>query len=302
LKNLSILILNYNSSEKVISQLESLTNQGLDKNIFLVIDNNSLDGKPLEEYCLNNNFRFLQTFENKGYAYGNNLAIKKELANNKEYFLILNPDIEIDFLTINTLYEKISSQLQIGAIGCRICDKFQRDLIYSDGGLLFPEFGFRGDHVNNNKFIKEVTILEVNREFDYVNGSVFMFSKEALKQNGFMREDFFMYYEESEWCYRLNIRTNLEMVILTNVNAYHENSIKGKLYHYYMARNRIWFCKLYDSNLEIAKKEIKKEMKRFLFSKRNKTYLKFGLFFSVLKGYYAGLNQEVEFNNFDKLT
>ena len=301
MKNISILILNYNTSKKVISQLETLTSQGLRKDVFCIIDNNSKDARQLEEYCLKNNYNFLQTHSNKGYAYGNNLAIKNELENGKEYFLILNPDIDIDFSTIKKMYETITTQHNIGAIGCRICDKFQRDLIYSDGGLLFPEYGFRGDHVNNNKLVSEVEISHQNKNFDYVNGSVFMFSKEALKKNGFMREDFFMYYEESEWCYRLKTKTDLDMIILTDVCAYHENSKKGKLYHYYMTRNRLWFCKLYDSNITEAKKEIKKQMKRFLFSKRNKTYLKFGLFLSTLKGYINGSKQDIDFNNFEKL-
>lgn len=301
MKNLTILILNYNSCDKIILQLKALSGSELTNDNFIIIDNNSADGEILEAYCLKNKFKFIQTHQNKGYAYGNNLAIKTAIANGNECFLILNPDIEISCDTITAMYNEITANPNIGTIGCRICDKFQRDLIFSDGGLLFPELGFQGGHYNGNKKTNEVIVSEKNKQFDYVNGSVFMFSKEALKQNGLMRDDFFMYYEESEWCYRLKNTTNLQMVILTNVIAYHENSIKGELYHYYISRNRLWFCKLYNGNIKIAKKDILKEMKRSLFSKKNKTYLNFGLFFAILKGYRDGLKQQVNFNNFEKI-
>lgn len=301
MKNLSILILNYNSSDKIILQLKALKDSRLTENNFIIIDNNSVDANDLETYCLNNQIKFIQTHENKGYAYGNNLALKAAIADGKEFFLILNPDIEISCENIVEMYNEITANPSIGTIGCRICDKFQKNIIFSDGGLLFPDFGFRGGHLNGNKLITEVTVSNKIKQFDYVNGSVFMFSKEALKQNGLMREDFFMYYEESEWCYRLTNTTKLEMVILTNVVAYHENSVKGKLYHYHISRNRLWLCKLYNGNIKVAKKEVLNEMKRSLFSKRNKTYLNFGLFFSILNGYRAGLKQEVYFDNFEKI-
>ena len=301
LKNLSILILNYNSSDKIISQLKTLKNNELTNDNFIIVDNNSADAEVLKTYCLQNQFQFIQTHENKGYAFGNNVALKTAIANGKEYFLILNPDIEIYSNAINAMYNEITAHPNMGAVGCRICDKFQKDLIFSDGGLLFPDFGFRGGHLNGNKLINKVVVPKKINKIDYVNGSVFMFSKEALKQNGLMRNDFFMYYEESEWCYRLTNTTNLEMVILTNVIAYHENSVKGKLYHYYISRNRLWFCKLYNGNIKVAKKDILKEMKRSLFSKRNKTFLNFGLFFAILSGYRAGLKQTVALDNFEKI-
>ena len=301
MKNLSILILNYNSYDKIILQLKALSGGELTNDNFIIIDNNSADGKLLETFCLENKFKFIQTHQNKGYAYGNNLAIKTAIANGSEYFLILNPDIEISCNTITAMYNEITANSNVGAVGCRICDKFQRELIFSDGGLLFPEFGFRGGHLNGNQLINKVNAPQKINQFSYVNGSVFMFSKEALKQNGLMRDDFFMYYEESEWCYRLTKTTNLQMVVLTNVSGYHENSVKGKLYHYHISRNRLWFCKLYKGNIKIAKKDILKEMKRSLFSKRNKTYLNFGLFFAILKGYRDGLKQQVYFDNFEKI-
>ncbi len=301
LKNLSILILNYNSSDKIILQLKALKDSRLTESNFIIIDNNSADAEVLQTYCLQNQIKFIQTNENKGYAYGNNLALKTAIADGNEFFLILNPDIEISCETIVEMYNEITANSSIGAVGCRICDKFQKNIIFSDGGLLYPDFGFRGGHLNGNKLITEVTVSNKIKQFDYVNGSVFMFSKEALKQNGLMREDFFMYYEESEWCYRLTNTTKLEMVILTNVVAYHENSVKGKLYHYHISRNRLWLCKLYNGNIKVAKKEVLKEMKRSLFSKRNKTYLNFGLFFSILSGYRAGLKQEVYLDNFEKI-
>lgn len=63
-----------------------------------------------------------------------------------------------------------------------------------------------------------------------------------------MNEDFFMYYEESEWCYRLKTQSNFKLAIDTDVVAYHEMSDKGSFYQYYMTRNQIWLTRMYNGD------------------------------------------------------
>ena len=51
-----------------------------------------------------------------------------------------------------------------------------------------------------------------------------MLKKETLDLVGMMREDFFMYFEETEWCYRLKKIPNAKQAIITTLIAYHEMS------------------------------------------------------------------------------
>ena len=52
---------------------------------------------------------------------------------------------------------------------------------------------------------KKTNVLQANdlQEVDWINGAFLMVKKEAIRKAGLMDEDFFLYAEEAEWCYRL---------------------------------------------------------------------------------------------------
>ncbi|RXM52406.1 MULTISPECIES: glycosyltransferase family 2 protein [unclassified Chryseobacterium] len=92
IKELIIIILNYNSSKEIIRQLSMLTNKGeISNDSFIILDNNSNDGEDLEAYCNAHNFFFHQMGNNLGYAYANNWAIRKAIEWGKNIFLFLIP-------------------------------------------------------------------------------------------------------------------------------------------------------------------------------------------------------------------
>lgn len=248
LNQLAIITLNYNSYDKTKNQIDRLIEQGIPINCFYIVDNVSEDREILKSFCTEKNLLFIQNDINGGYAHGNNIAIKKALEEDKHYFLLLNPDIEISAFTITQLLQTIKKNDTIGIIGPRIIDKYDRSLIFSDGGLLFPEKAFTGDHVHYEKTIQEFPSFGLNYDIDYVNGSAMLFTSKTIEINGYMNEDFFMYYEESEWCYRLKTQSNFKLAIDTDVVAYHEMSDKGSFYQYYMTRNQIWLTRMYNGD------------------------------------------------------
>lgn len=283
LENLAIITLNYNSYKKVVNQVDLLLNENTPKSCFYIIDNLSTDKDQLKKYCDLSGLHFIQNTINGGFAQGNNIAIKKAIDDKKEYFLILNPDIEISLLTIKKLLFTLTNDPSIGIIGPRILDKFDRNLIFSDGGLLFPDKGFLGDHLHYNKTIQEFPAFGINYDLNYVNGSAMMHSIETLIQNGYMREDFFMYYEESEWCYRLQTKTSLKLAINTDVVVYHEMSEKKYFYHYYLTRNRIWITRLYNGNKRFLYNENIRDLRRSI------KKLNFKLIRPVVEGWFKDI-------------
>lgn len=250
MENLAIIILNYNSSDQVINQVSKLMDEGITPSLFCIVDNCSSENhqKKMENFAKSYALHFIQSSENGGYAKGNHLGLDWAINQGKAYFLLLNPDIELSKNVIETLYENISKKENLYFVGPRICDKFQRDLIFSDGGIINKEKYFETSHVNSGKLISEAEkVPSINYDIDYVNGSVLMFKKETVRLLGRMREDFFMYFEETEWCYRLKKFPDAQQAILTNVSAYHEQSNPDSAFlNFYMTRNRIFFCRLYN--------------------------------------------------------
>ncbi|ASK30840.1 glycosyl transferase [Chryseobacterium sp. T16E-39] len=279
MKDLAIIILNYNSFEDTSREVNSLLQQKCYNKSIYIVDNNSTDKGKIEQLGLEKNINFIISDKNGGYAYGNNLAIKQAIKDGKKFFLLLNPDIDIDVVTIEVLYNDLQRKTEIGIIGPRICYRNHKNLIYSDGGLLHPEEGFQGEHVHFNRNISDVKTDHYNYDIDYVDGSVFMFRKEVLDEIGLMNEKFFMYYEESEWCLRVLRKTQWKLVVNTNITAYNVYSEKGSFYEYYMTRNRIWLCRLYDGDIKYVQKE-RWKLARKAFKRRD---------FSLAKAYLKGI-------------
>lgn len=277
--DIAIIILNYNSFDDTSREVNFLLNEGLAKKSIYVVDNNSGDKGKIEKFGYQKQINFILSDHNGGYAYGNNLAIKKAIEDGKKYFLLLNPDIEISRETIEQLYKDLTEFPEIGIIGPRICFRNDRNKIFSDGGLLFPEKGFMGGHTNSDKDKESIEISHYNYNINYVDGSALMFRKEILDTIGFMNEDFFMYYEESEWCIRLLKNTNWKIAVNTKCEAYNLASNKGSFYEYYMTRNRIWICRLYNGNIKYVTKE-RWKLARKAFKKGN---------FSMAKAYAKGI-------------
>lgn len=279
MRDLAIIILNYNSFDDTNREVVSLLDEGIQKNSLYVVDNNSDDKKKIEKLCSQKQINFILSDHNGGYAYGNNLAIKKAIEDGKTYFLLLNPDIEISLDTIQQLYKDLNDFSDIMIMGPRICYRNDRNKIFSDGGLLFPDKGFMGAHVNGELYREDIKTSQYNYNINYVDGSALMFKKELLDKIGFMNEDFFMYYEESEWCMRLHKDINLKIAINTECVAYNIASNKGSFYEYYMTRNRLWLCRMYNGNIKYATKERWTQVRRSL--KKGK--------FTMAKAYIKGI-------------
>jgi GT2 family glycosyltransferase len=80
----------------------------------------------------------------------------------------------------------------------------------------------------------------------YAHGAAMMVKREAIDKAGLMAENYFLYYEELDWCERIRragykIRVNMQAVI------YHRESLsvgmQSSLKEYYMNRNRILFIR-----------------------------------------------------------
>lgn len=236
-----ILILNWNSSLECIRLYSQLLNYTNFKEIYVLDNNSALSEQEILEKAIPHG-NYIQTGANLGYAGGNNIGIEMALKKGAEFVCILNPDIEIENNFISPLIEECISNPNIGVIGPRICFHDSKEKIYSDGGLVYPRKGYKTTHVNH-------LLDESNSEFKklndvgYVNGSAMIIPAASFKYAGFMREDFFLYFEETEWCMRLK-DNGKSIKVAPFEKVYHKSSVKGSTYNFYMNRNRIWLSKI----------------------------------------------------------
>ena len=107
-----------------------------------------------------------------------------------------------------------------------------------------------------------------------------------------MLEDFFLYFEETEWCLRAT-KNKFKLLVNTNALAYHTSSKKGKLYAYYMTRNRILLAKYqkeyYKETVKIVFERMYGQLKNDVRKKRITLTTR-----NLLKGFFAGITGKLK--------
>jgi GT2 family glycosyltransferase len=151
--------------------------------------------------------RIIANAENRGFAKANNQGIA--IAEGR-YVLLLNSDTVVLGNCIAETVSFADAQAQAGVVGCRVlnpdnslqptCFMFPSilNMLLSSTYLykLFPRSRFFGR--------EHMTWWDSNdaREVDVVKGCFMLVRREAIEQVGPMDEGFFMYAEETDWCYR----------------------------------------------------------------------------------------------------
>lgn len=207
--DLSIIIINYNTFELTSKCIESLYqyNSGFNYEIILV-DNASVECNAdlfKEKFP---NIILIKSKENLGFAGGNNLGISHAKG---EYILLLNSDTELIENSIKISLDFYKSKKNIAVLSCK--------LIFPNGNhqsvaQRFPSIKYKlielfrlqkllskqkasklllGAFFNHNETV----------EVDWVWGAFFMFKKDLLSQlpNKKLNDDYFMYWEDVQWCY-----------------------------------------------------------------------------------------------------
>ncbi|MBV6485343.1 MAG: hypothetical protein KFKLKKLM_01904 [Flavobacteriales bacterium] len=241
--NIKAIILNYNSASETIQLYHQLKSFNYNFLSILVIDNAS--NKHDVEFLKNSisKSELILNQKNLGYAGGNNIGIELSIKENFDYTLILNPDIRLDKETIPELLSRCNDTDKIAAIGPRICYRENPNLIFSDGGFVDKKLGYLSFHLNYNKLVDEVKNDYPINEVDYVNGSCFLINNKVINLIGKLRDDFFLYYEETEWCLRAK-KNGYLVIVNSEALAYHLSSNKKAIYHYYTTRNRLLLAKI----------------------------------------------------------
>ena len=218
LKTISIIIVSFNSRNYLKNCMDSIIkfppSLGQNEYEVIIVDNNSSDGTVdfIEKNYLQHSFvRLIKNDKNMGFSYANNLALKNS---NSKYYFLLNSDTEVYENSIGALIDFFESSIKKGVKIAVAGPK----IINSDGSLQlscrrFPSFinaafytilaGIKPD----NMFSRRYKMTDVDRskpfEVDWVSGSAMMISGEAMRLVGMFDENYFMYVEDIDLCYRM---------------------------------------------------------------------------------------------------
>lgn len=263
----AIIILNYNCWKDCVETVESVLKNDYDNFEVIVVDNCSTDDSWQKLNDWHSNFQsrasleslalkapkvsFYQNSVNNGFAGGNNFGIKIARQREADYFLILNPDVEVEsnFLSelIKFAKEAPLQKSKVGFISPRIFYYYERRLIYSNGGKINWSLT-KGELLDNGRDRSAIINNKNPFRTDYVSGTALLVAKEVLDDIGLMDETFFLYYEDTEWALRAAKKGYQHFIVPSSI-IYHKESVSTKKfsynYIYYQTRNALIMARQY---------------------------------------------------------
>jgi len=243
MKLVSIITVNFNQSYVTEALLNSikLTNN-YSKIEIIVVDNGSKINSIPEWIIKYPDINFIRSNRNLGFAGGNNLGIK---AAKGDYLFLVNNDTEFTPNLIETIIDTFDKNQAIGMVSPKIRYFDQPDMLQYMGYTTMNYFTARNSCIG--QFETD------NGQYDhltgptgYAHGAAMMVKKECIAKAGPMAENFFLYYEELDWCDHVK-RAGYQVWLAAGALIYHKESVSvGKvsaLKEYFMNRNRILFIR-----------------------------------------------------------
>lgn len=253
----AVVVLNYHSTGQTVEAVLAVgSSQELDLRIVVV--DNDVPGPDHEQLRAalagaglavgagpDSSVRLVASGGNLGYAAGNNIGIGAARAWSPEYIWLLNPDIRVAPGTLGGLLALFRAAPDAGAVGARVVlGGSEPVLVWSDGGTVDPVTGAAGNlHMGRPEAATPPSGIHA---VDYVYGGCLLFRTAVLDTVGPLPEEYFMYFEETDWCRRVAAH-GWRLLVDTRVRVVTTERAGGGMiaphYLYYMSRNRIAFSR-----------------------------------------------------------
>ncbi len=231
--DVSIIIVNYGAEELITDCVASIIGmtEGVSYEI-IIVDNASPNNsfRLLEEkYRDDGRIRCLRLKENVGFGRANNAGF--ELSEGRNIFC-LNPDTELRNNAVCVLSKYLDDTPDAGACGGNL---FHKDgQMCTSYRMLFPsvawEFSFMTNYLfekmrygKNRKFNTGSRIIDVAT----ITGADLMIRRSVIEDIGFFDPHFFMYYEDTDLCYRIR-KKKFQIKNIPQAQIYHYEGTSTK--------------------------------------------------------------------------
>lgn len=283
-----IVIPNYNGEEHLATCLTSLRNQTYQEYRIIVVDNGSSDNsiKLIKESFPE--VHIISNSVNKGFANAVNVGINYSINSDLcEFILLLNNDTECDTKFLENFVNGIRES-DAGSAACKMLDFYNRKIIDTVGDYLdlksYPYKRGSGE-TDTGQYDKKGYIFSAC-------GGAALYKKEVFLKTGLFDDNFFAYYEDIDFSYRMQLY-GYKCIYIPEAICYHKCGATIKKKHakkfFLMERNLTSLViKNYHAKL-ILKFGVVSFFVRFWNLLRFLKRTEFTFFFYSLKGLVTGI-------------
>ncbi len=205
----AVVVVSYNTRDLLISCLDSVIESTGPADVeIVVVDNASNDGSHETVRQTYPQVMIIANRANLGFGAACNQAIRASTA---PFILLLNSDATVTPQSFQALYDAMSANARCGAAGCRIVNSAGLETTNTRNFLTpfnqaLEQSGVLGRI--NWKYLRRThhPTPDQNRldcSVDWIDGACLMIRRAALDEVGLFDEEFFMYSEDEDLCFRL---------------------------------------------------------------------------------------------------
>lgn len=249
----SVVVINYNLEHDTINCVKSLVNAGLPLSSIIVIDNASSEGSvdTIVQH-FGEDIQLIHLHENRGYAGGSNVGIRKALDDQAEWILLMNNDTVVDpkfFVQLEWATTKLGDTYKLFSPMILFFDKKNKISFLGDfivPGTMLTSKKWEGKDIPHN--------LPGMLPTDFVHGSGMLVHRSVFEQVGLFDPNLFMYFEEVDFCWRARL-AGFKMAVIPSAIMWHKDLGTTHKHspktHFLRIRNHIWVFRRYSKGLQL---------------------------------------------------
>jgi GT2 family glycosyltransferase len=254
LPRVSVITLNWNGKDDTIDCIASLQKLTYPNYDIVVVDNGSTDGSVSALRAQYPNITIIENGRNLGYAEGFNEGLRYAYASCADYLLILNNDTIVDPSVLTALIRVAETDRKIGFVSGKVYFQAQPNMLETVGRYNHPLL-IAGQLVG----LEEIDRGQYDqlKEYDFLDDVFLLVRRETFAETGGYDPNFFLYYEETDWCIRVR-KAGYKLVYTPEAKIWHKHSRssggeRSTTWMYYMTRNQIVFLRRNASNGAFAR-------------------------------------------------
>jgi GT2 family glycosyltransferase len=252
---IGVVTITYNSADVLDGFFKSIWAQSHSEFTLYVVDNNSSDNThALLRQELDSRIVRIDNARNEGVARANNQGVQQALADGCDYVLLLNNDVEFEETLFSKLIEGML-QTEASIVTPKMMYYNPSDMIWFGGSFFNKKKGLIPLH----RGIRERDLGQYDEveQIEYAPTCCVLIKREVFEQVGFMDEKYFVYFDDTDFFYRVLKTKKHPVFYLPKMRFYHKvgsltksnacsqikNPIRGDFFLKYNIRNHNYYLR-----------------------------------------------------------
>ena len=222
----SVILVNYRGAEDTIACLRAFDDVDWpgDRLELIVVDNDSGDGSEQQIRAAVPGVTVIQAGSNTGFAGGCNLGVAHAKG---EYVAFINNDARPDRGWVRAAVEVLEAEPQVASVASKVLDWEGKLVDYVDGSLTWFGMGYKREVEKPDS-----SAYDTPKDVLFGTGAAMFVRTSVYRDSGGFDERFFMFYEDVDLGWRLNLLGHRVRYVPGSV-AYHRHHVTMKKFGNY---------------------------------------------------------------------